>query len=36
VSYVKRGFPTLVLALMLATSGMALFDLYLFASSGLH
>ena len=32
----RRPYRTIVLALMVATSSIALFDLYLFASSGLH
>ena len=32
----KRPYRTIVLTLMVGTSGIAVFDLYLFASSGLH
>ena len=32
----KRPYQTIVLALMVGTSGIAVFDLYLFASSGFH
>jgi hypothetical protein len=33
---VKRPYRTVVLTLMVATSTIAIFDLYLFASSGFH
>ena len=32
----KRPYHTVVLALMVATSTVATFDLYLFATSGFH
>ncbi len=32
----KRPYHTIVLALMVVTSTIATFDLYLFASSGFH
>jgi hypothetical protein len=32
----RRPYHTVVLALMVATSTIATFDLYLFASSGFH
>jgi hypothetical protein len=32
----RRTYHTIVLALMVGTSGIAVFDLYLFASSGFH
>ncbi|MFZ2056846.1 MAG: hypothetical protein WAV54_05510 [Acidimicrobiales bacterium] len=32
----RRPYHTVVLALMVATSTVATFDLYLFASSGFH
>ncbi|MGA3353067.1 MAG: hypothetical protein ABSD85_07760 [Acidimicrobiales bacterium] len=33
---VSRPYRTIVLTLMVATSTIAVFDLYLFASSGFH
>jgi hypothetical protein len=33
---VRRPYTTIVLALMVGTSSIAVFDLYLFASSALH
>jgi hypothetical protein len=33
---VSRPYRTIVLSLMIATSSIAMFDLYLFASSGMH
>ncbi|MGO9583165.1 MAG: hypothetical protein ACLP36_10190 [Acidimicrobiales bacterium] len=35
-SATRRPYHTVVLALMVVTSSIAMFDLYLFASSGLH
>jgi hypothetical protein len=32
----KRPYRTIVLTLMVGTSSIAIFDLYLFASSGFH
>jgi hypothetical protein len=32
----RRPYRTIVLALMVGTSSIAIFDLYLFASSGFH
>ncbi len=32
----RRPYRTIVLTLMVGTSGIAMFDLYLFASSGFH
>ena len=32
----RRQYRTIVLTLMMATSTIAVFDLYLFATSGLH
>jgi len=32
----KRPYHTIVLVLMVGTSSLAVFDLYLFASSGFH
>ena len=32
----RRPYRTIVLVLMVGTSSIAVFDLYLFASSGLH
>ena len=32
----RRPYQTIVLALMVGTSSIAVFDLYLFASSALH
>ncbi len=35
-STLRQSFHLVVLGLMVCTSGIAIFDLYLFASSGLH